>query len=773
MPPFTAIALDRLIESGDSKSVDKSSRYLKPPIPPNSKLRRRNSTSAAERKGNRPQISPALYATPDATPLPDSTSFFPSSPYIVNHKRRGPCLSRSSSEILSRQITLEEDEWGQCANAPGCTLVYLPFLFPPELSSNNAPHTFVRDIEAELREIRSNLLIEIEKRKKAEETLNQMRCKWQRISQEFAVAGLALPVDPVDATDDELVKPVEELRQQESVARLVSLSVGRGVARAEMQMEMESQIKLKNFEVARLLDRLHYYKAVNQEMSQRNQEAIEMARRDRQRKKRRQKWVWGSIAAAITLGMTALAWSYLPSGKASSASSARITQAPVSDDAITKTANCLSTSGENSGEKRTVVMELLALHISPTLARECFLTASNNNSCVFPRYVRNRHGKSRFRFQARKGGSRSWNPNKISRLDLIQQVLERNNLIEDSQEEDEDEDEISGDDSSFLSLSEKPDRNMALLDEYELEELDFTSPTNHRSGYVAVLGKPNVGKSTLANQMIGQKLSIVTDKPQTTRHRVLGICSGPEYQWYEKFTDVDEVIPVSAKYGHGVDDIKDWILSKLPTGPPYYPKMILYDTPGVIEKKMHKLDSMMMKNVRSAALMLTVYLLLLMHINEVLEEGVGDFKCTLPTLLVLNKKDLIKPGEIAKKLEDIVSEHPERFFVAEIVREKIFMQYRNEVPYACQVNVVSYKTRPNAKEFIQVEIVVEKDSQKIILIGKGGKALKTLATAARLDIEDFLQKKVFLEVEVKVKENWRQDEGLLRYYGYGGQIRAL
>ncbi|XP_052478306.1 GTPase ERA-like, chloroplastic isoform X3 [Gossypium raimondii] len=384
-------------------------------------------------------------------------------------------------------------------------------------------------------------------------------------------------------------------------------------------------------------------------------------------------------------------------------------------------------------------MELLALHISPTLARECFLTASNSKSCVFPRYVRNRHGKSRFRFQARKGGSRSWNPNKISRLDLIQQVLERNNLIEDSQEEDED--EISGDDSSFLSLSEKPDRNMALLDEYELEELDFTSPTNHRSGYVAVLGKPNVGKSTLANQMIGQKLSIVTDKPQTTRHRVLGICSGPEYQmilydtpgviekkmhkldsmmmknvrsaalnadcvlvivdackvpenWYEKFTDVDEVIPVSAKYGHGVDDIKDWILSKLPTGPPYYPK-------------------------------------------------------------------------------DIVSEHPERFFVAEIVREKIFMQYRNEVPYACQVNVVSYKTRPNAKEFIQVEIVVEKDSQKIILIGKGGKALKTLATAARLDIEDFLQKKVFLEVEVKVKENWRQDEGLLRYYGYGGQIQAL
>ncbi|KAJ0097814.1 hypothetical protein Patl1_28967 [Pistacia atlantica] len=97
--------------------------------------------------------------------------------------------------------------------------------------------------------------------------------------------------------------------------------------------------------------------------------------------------------------------------------------------------------------------------------------------------------------------------------------------------DEEEEEEVSEDDaSSFLSLNVKPDRNMALLDDYEMEELDYTSDPNHKSGYVAVLGKPNVGKSTLANQMIGQKLSIVTDKPQTTRHRILGICSGPEYQ---------------------------------------------------------------------------------------------------------------------------------------------------------------------------------------------------------------------------------------------------
>ncbi|XP_051140344.1 GTPase ERA-like, chloroplastic [Andrographis paniculata] len=332
--------------------------------------------------------------------------------------------------------------------------------------------------------------------------------------------------------------------------------------------------------------------------------------------------------------------------------------------------------------------------------------------------------------------------------------------------------------STLLSLSMKPDRNMSLLDDYEMEEMDFEADNpNHRSGYVAVVGKPNVGKSTLSNQMLGQKLSIVTDKPQTTRHRILGICSGPVYQ------------------------------------------MILYDTPGVIEKKMHKLDSMMMKNVRSAAINADCVIVVVdatkipQTIEEVLE-GVGEFKGKLPTLLVLNKKDLIKPGEIAKKIEwyekctdadevipvsakygdgvedvkewilsklpygpayypkDIASEHPERFFVAEIIREKIFMQYRNEVPYACQVNVVAYKSRPNAKDFIQVEIVVEKNSQKIILIGKEGKALKLLATAARLDIEDFLQKKVFLEIEVKVKENWRQNEGLLKFYGYGGQIQA-
>ncbi|KAL5230989.1 hypothetical protein ABZP36_029765 [Zizania latifolia] len=361
-------------------------------------------------------------------------------------------------------------------------------------------------------------------------------------------------------------------------------------------------------------------------------------------------------------------------------------------------------------------------------------------------------------------------------------------VVEEEEDEEEEEWEYEGEEGEEgedavvttrprLELIEKPDRSLALLDEYESEELGTSQCANHRSGYVAVLGKPNVGKSTLINQIVGQKLSIVTDKPQTTRHRILGICSEPEYQ------------------------------------------IILYDTPGVIKKEMHKLDTMMMKNVRSAVGSADCVLVVVdackmpEKINEMLEEGVGNKDH--PVLLVLNKKDLIKPGEIAKKLEwyqkitnaddvipisakfghgvddikewilskiplgpayypkDIASEHPERFFVGEIVREKIFLQYRQEIPYACQVNVVSYKSRPTAKDFIQVEILVEKESQRSIILGKDGRAIKMLATASRLDIEDFLQKKAYLEIVVKVKENWRQDELLLKRYGYGGEIQAL
>jgi len=338
--------------------------------------------------------------------------------------------------------------------------------------------------------------------------------------------------------------------------------------------------------------------------------------------------------------------------------------------------------------------------------------------------------------------------------------------------------------SPIFVLNEKPERKPLHQDmsgaglQGEIDLGTFKVDPDHRSGYIALVGRPNVGKSTLLNQIIGQKLSIVTNKPQTTRHRILGICSTPEYQ------------------------------------------MILYDTPGVILKKLRKLDDMMMQNVRTATLNADCVLVVVdachspEQVMDMLEDGATTVTDRRPTLLVLNKKDLIKPGEIAKKKEwyqknsgvdeviaasakqgtgvdevkqwllghlpygpayypkDIVSEHPERFFVAEIVREKIFLQYRQEIPYACQVNVVNYMERRLNKDFIEVEIIAEKESQKGVLIGKEGHALKLLSTAARLDIEDFVGKEVYLELKVKVKENWRENEELLDDYGYNGKIRT-
>ncbi|XP_034683660.1 uncharacterized protein LOC117912952 [Vitis riparia] len=416
MPTFTAIALDRLLEPGASKTVMKSASDLKPV--PDSKLERRNSTSTVTTE-NKPlwsQISPALYATPEATPLPDSPSSFPPSPYIINHKRRGPRLIKSFSQYdvpSGQKIADGEGVNGNAKdiepvvvesanNGPVTFTVADPIVEEPvngfhnekpessnsknvfatengpsvavnserdgdgdgdgddffdpqesmsftsntegedfngaehslklttpmgefydaweELSSEGAQQPSLCEIEDEMREIRLGLLMEIEKRKQAEEALKNMRNVWQTISQQLSLVGLTLPADLAVVGEDGQpdVDIAQELSQQVSIARFVSDSIGRGIAKAQVEMEMEAQIDSKNFEIARLWDRLHYYDAVNREMSQRNQEGLELARRERQRRKRRQRWVWGSIAAVITVGTAALAWSYLPTGQGSS-----------------------------------------------------------------------------------------------------------------------------------------------------------------------------------------------------------------------------------------------------------------------------------------------------------------------------------------------------------------------------------------------------------------------------------------------------------------------
>ncbi|CAN4083318.1 unnamed protein product [Withania somnifera] len=450
MPTYTAVAMDRLIESrgskskAASKSIHESKFERRNNISNSSFDRRKNGSSSklerktilsndtigkssitGDRKDHWTQISPALYTTPKPTPLPDSPSFqdspssFPPSPYIINHKRRGPRLSKSFTEddFGTQQQALDGekidenlrdmekeppetvnsakednllfttdnlDKGGEVTDLCDVELLHQDLhngsagqngtmksvvfgsgrggeaddFFDPqeslsaksfsesenngglhrclssmtptgefydaweELSSENGPQIRTNDFENELREIRLSLLIEIEKRKQVEEVLSNMQTQWQRIREQLSVVGLNLPPNLVAGEQLDNEQPddqVDDLCQQVNMIRFVSDSIGRGIAKAEVETQIEAQIELKNFEIARLWDRLNYYEAVNREMSQRNQEAIETARRLRQiRKRRLKKWMWGSIAATITLGSSVLAWSYFFTGRQSS-----------------------------------------------------------------------------------------------------------------------------------------------------------------------------------------------------------------------------------------------------------------------------------------------------------------------------------------------------------------------------------------------------------------------------------------------------------------------
>ncbi|KAD7479248.1 hypothetical protein E3N88_02384 [Mikania micrantha] len=398
---FTTLALDRLIEPKDLKPMAPgkgvSDSTLRNQINGTDKSSdSKNSTKSVDKKHHWNQISPALYATPEPTPLPDSPSSFAPSPYIVNHKRRGPRLSKFLSEDGAalrqavadekasdgvRSLEAEDTESSRVVN--GTENVHEPVedahskcvisgnignditsnnalaqdnlddFFDPqdslsvssstdhdssalvcsvnlnssvsefydaweELSSESGSQLLSSEIEAELRELRVSLLAEMDKRKHAEDCINDMRSQWGRIHQHLSLVGLNLPEDLImlkDQSEDDLEA---EISRQIQVIRFVSDSIGRGVAKAEMEVEMEARLESKNFEIARLLDRLRYYEVVNHEMSQRNQETVEMVRRVRQLRKRRQRWIWGSIVAAVTIGSAALAWSFIPTGKGSS-----------------------------------------------------------------------------------------------------------------------------------------------------------------------------------------------------------------------------------------------------------------------------------------------------------------------------------------------------------------------------------------------------------------------------------------------------------------------
>ncbi|KAJ3692505.1 hypothetical protein LUZ60_012855 [Juncus effusus] len=352
MPTFSPIAFDRLLEPG--------SRNSKQP------MRCR-------------QVSPALYATPKATQLPHDSpsspsSFSPVSPYIINHKRRGASLSEiktsenNNNEInvdinggaeLAERIEETEEEGEEKEEFEGELEVensnnleresetdFFEFndsmsnvseSFKPgtpngefydafeEISSESGV-TFNsssnrgnnNDIEEEMREMRLSLLMEIEKRKQTEDSLSNLQNQWLKLSQQLSFLGLNLRIPQFQNSNSEFefeTDPVEDLCDQIRVSRAVREAVERGISRAELASEIEKIIQAKNFEISRLTDRVQYYEAANREMTHRNQEAIEMARQERNKKKRRQKWFYASIGFAVTLGSAAIVWSYLPASR--------------------------------------------------------------------------------------------------------------------------------------------------------------------------------------------------------------------------------------------------------------------------------------------------------------------------------------------------------------------------------------------------------------------------------------------------------------------------
>lgn len=288
----------------------------------------------------------------------------------------------------------------------------------------------------------------------------------------------------------------------------------------------------------------------------------------------------------------------------------------------------------------------------------------------------------------------------------------------------------------------------------------------HQSGFVAIIGRPNVGKSTLINTILGQKLCIVSPKAQTTRHRILGIYNDSHCQ------------------------------------------IIFVDSPGIIKPKYH-LQKVMMKSVQNALYDSDLVLLMVEPYPQPLESEVFFRlqKVKVPIILVINKSDTANSEQIQNRIitlkeqivfqdsiaisalkkeniqallnkilqflpegpayfdKEMLSDRPERFFIAEIIREKIFLNTEDEIPYSCDVSILICEERENIF-WIEAEIYVSRKNHKAMLIGKNGQMIKKIGTEARPEIQELLGKEVYLNLYVKVSEDWKNDPLKLKYFGY-------
>lgn len=289
----------------------------------------------------------------------------------------------------------------------------------------------------------------------------------------------------------------------------------------------------------------------------------------------------------------------------------------------------------------------------------------------------------------------------------------------------------------------------------------------HKSGFVNIIGKPNVGKSTLMNALMGEKLSIITPKAQTTRHRIRGILSGEDFQIV--FSDTPGIIQPHYKLHEAM---MQTVFEALSDADVILLVMEINDPNPVDEKTFLRLQ-------RSSCQVLVLINKIDLGNQELLESKVAEWKEKLPKAEVIPLSAIEKYNcdYVLKRLLDFLPEGPaffpkdeltdksQRFFVSEIIREKIFLSYRNEIPYSTEVGIEEFKEEETIFR-IKALIFVMRESQQGILIGQGGKSLKKVGTEARLDMEAFLGKKVFLEMKVKVEKDWREKDHQLKKFGY-------
>ncbi len=300
------------------------------------------------------------------------------------------------------------------------------------------------------------------------------------------------------------------------------------------------------------------------------------------------------------------------------------------------------------------------------------------------------------------------------------------------------------------------------------DEKNLPEVPAHRSGFVNIVGNPNVGKSTLMNDLVGERISIITQKAQTTRHRIMGIVNTPEYQIV--FSDTPGVLKPKYKMQEGMLAFSEGALTDA--------DVLLYVT-DVVEDPTKNADFLAKVAKEPIPVLLVINKIDLLKDNKELEAIVARWKELLPSAEVFptSAKEHFNVSNLMTRIvellpvgepyfgKDALTDKPARFFVTEIIREKILLNYDKEVPYSTEVIVEKFEEKDNAIHIMAV-IYVERDSQKGILIGRGGSMLKKVGTQARHDIETLFGKRVFIEMFVKVEPNWRNRENKLREFGY-------